>query len=122
MYTLHCSLICSHATSHLPQAFSWWCSGNTADHPGLLQYACRLTTNIRPSPAARVHTTGVASEDDMEVMAGVLGGRPVLALCFEDMEVTCCGYVWNSTASFNNNIGFVRTYLRIVGRRPTIVT
>ena len=27
----------------------------------------------------------------MEVMAGVLGGRPVLALCFEDMEVTCCG-------------------------------
>jgi len=24
----------------------------------------------------------------MEVMAGVLGGRPVLALCFEDMEVS----------------------------------
>lgn len=23
----------------------------------------------------------------MEVMGGVLGGRPVLALCFEDMEV-----------------------------------
>lgn len=62
-------------------------SGNTADHPGLLQYACRLTTNIRPSAAVRVHTTGFAAEDDMEVMAGVLGGRPVLALCFEDMEM-----------------------------------
>lgn len=64
------------------------CSGNTAEHPRLLQYACRLSTNIRPTAAARVHVSGSEEDNDMEVMAGVLGGRPVLALCFENMEVS----------------------------------
>lgn len=62
-------------------------SGNTAEHPGLLQYACRLSTNIRPTAAARVHVSSSEEDSNMEVMAGVLGGRPVLALCFEDMEM-----------------------------------
>ncbi|DBA85143.1 TPA: hypothetical protein ACH3X2_005862 [Trebouxia sp. C0005] len=62
-------------------------SGNTAEHPRLLQYACRLSTNIRPTAAARVHVSGSEEDNDMEVMAGVLGGRPVLALCFENMEM-----------------------------------
>ena len=64
------------------------CSGDTAEHPGLLQYACRLSTNIRPTAAARVHVSSSEEDSNMEVMAGVLGGRPVLALCFEDMEVS----------------------------------
>ena len=64
------------------------CSGNTAEHPGLLQYACRLSTNIRPTAAAQVHISSSEEDKDMEVMAGVLGGRPVLALCFENMEVS----------------------------------
>lgn len=64
------------------------CSGNTAEHPGLLQYACQLTTNIRPTAPARVHVSSSEEDNDMEAMAGVLGGRPVLALCFEDMEVS----------------------------------
>lgn len=63
------------------------CSGNTLDQPGLLQYACQLKTNIRPSSAATVSTPDDAKDSDLEVMAGVLGGRPILALCFEDMEV-----------------------------------
>lgn len=62
-------------------------SGNTADQPGLLQYACRLTTNIRPTAPAHVHISSNGEDNDMEVMAGVLGGRPVLALSFEDMEM-----------------------------------
>ncbi len=80
------------------------CSGNTAEHPGLLQYACRLSTNIRPTAAARVHISSSEEDNDMEIMAGVLGGRPVLALCFEDMEVSMqwlqchlcsmCGMQW----------------------------
>lgn len=60
------------------------------DQPGLLQYSCRLKTNIRPSSAAKISTSGGHKDDDLEVMAGVLGGRPVLALCFEDMEVCRC--------------------------------
>lgn len=63
------------------------CSGNTVDQPGLLQYSCRLKTNIRPSSAAKISTSDGNNADDLEVMAGVLGGRPVIALCFEDMEV-----------------------------------
>lgn len=66
------------------------CSGNTVDQPGLLQYSCRLKTNIRPSSAAKISTSEGNKDDDLEVMAGVLGGRPVLALCFEDMEVCWC--------------------------------
>lgn len=62
-------------------------SGNTLDQPGLLQYACQLQTNIRPSSAAKVSTPGDAKDSNLEVMAGVLGGRPILALCFEDMKM-----------------------------------
>lgn len=65
------------------------CSGNTTDQPGLLQYSCRLKTNIRPSAPASVTAAKAADDNDLEVMAGVLGGRPVLAMCFEDMEVCC---------------------------------
>ena len=63
------------------------CSGNTADQPGLLQYSCRLKTNIRPISAATISTPDRERDDDLEVMAGVLCGRPVLALSFENMEV-----------------------------------
>lgn len=63
------------------------CSGNTVDQPGLLQYSCRLKTNIRPISAAKISTSNGERDDDLEVMAGVLRGRPVLALSFEDMEV-----------------------------------
>ena len=63
------------------------CSGNTADQPGLLQYSCCLKTNIRPISAAKISTPDRKRDDDLEVMAGVLCGRPVLALSFENMEV-----------------------------------
>ena len=63
------------------------CSGNTVDQPGLLQYSCRLKTNIRPISAAKISTSNGERDNDLEVMAGVLRGRPVLALSFEDMEV-----------------------------------
>lgn len=62
-------------------------SGNTAEHPGLLQYACQLMTNVRPITPARVHTTARDDDKDLEVMAGVLGGRPLLALSFDNMEM-----------------------------------
>lgn len=68
------------------------CSGNTADQPGLLQYSCRLKTNIRPISAAKISTSNGKRDNDLEVMAGVLCGRPVLALSFEDMEVCQHGY------------------------------
>ena len=63
------------------------CSGNTADQPGLLQYSCRLTTNIRPSKAAKVESTAAEDSSHLEAVSHILGGKPILALCFDDMEV-----------------------------------
>ena len=87
-----CKLLCFLHTWSAQQpdlsSFPGECSGNTADQPGLLQYSCRLITNIRPTAAAKVSTADVGDDNDLESMAGVLGGRPILALCFEDMEVT----------------------------------
>ena len=45
-------------------------------------------TNVRPIAPARVHTTARNDDKDLEVMAGVLGGRPLLALSFDNMEVS----------------------------------
>lgn len=93
------------------QPSSWWAkaadgpvirlalpsfSGGTPDVPCLLKYACALTTNVLPAPLARVEFPRRAAEDeeDREGRAGagelvdlVLGGRPLVALCFNDMEM-----------------------------------
>ena len=64
------------------------CSGNTPEHPGLLQYACRLVANVRPIAAAQVDAKSSGDADDLEAMAGILSGRPILALSFNNMEVS----------------------------------
>lgn len=60
-------------------------SGNTDVHPGLLHYACKLCTNVRCIRPLRVRVEGM--RDDEEGMQAVLGGKPLLAMAFEDMEV-----------------------------------
>ncbi|KAJ9509391.1 hypothetical protein QJQ45_001842 [Haematococcus lacustris] len=80
-------------------------SGATPDCPALLKYACHLHTNISVMAPARVslplpeapdlavgrrpggRAGGEVSEEDGELMTAVLGGRPLLALNFHDMEV-----------------------------------
>lgn len=56
-------------------------------HPGLLHYACKLCTNVQFIRPLRVKVEGL--RDDEEGMQGVLGGKPLLTMAFEDMEV--CG-------------------------------
>ncbi|KAJ9505201.1 hypothetical protein QJQ45_011231 [Haematococcus lacustris] len=81
-------------------------SGATPDCPALLKYACHLHTNIGVMAPARVslplpeapdlavgrrprgRAGGEGSEEDGELMTAVLGGRPLLALNFHDMEMT----------------------------------
>jgi hypothetical protein len=73
-------------------------SGATPDVPGLLKYACALKTNVLPAPIARVEFPGRAAEDGSgsasgngngssgrELMDLVLGGKPLVAFCFNDM-------------------------------------
>lgn len=74
-------------------------SGATQDVPALLKYACALTTNVLPAPVARVEFPGrvVGGQGDEEeedekrrqgeAMDLVLGGRPLVALCFNNMEM-----------------------------------
>jgi hypothetical protein len=80
-------------------------SGATPDVPGLLKYACALTTNVLPAPVARVEFPGRAAaasskeaeeqergrggaaEGRGEMMDLVLRGKPLVALCFNDMEM-----------------------------------
>ncbi|KAL6762932.1 hypothetical protein V8C86DRAFT_2509240, partial [Haematococcus lacustris] len=81
-------------------------SGATSDCPALLKYACHLHTNISVMAPARVslplpeapdlvvgrrpggRAGGEVSEEDGELMTAVLGGCPLLALNFSDMEMT----------------------------------
>ncbi|CAL5219720.1 g1613 [Coccomyxa viridis] len=60
-------------------------SGATAECPQLLQYTCQLCTNVRAVPAAIVEAS--SSGDSKEALPGILGGRPLLALAFDNMEM-----------------------------------
>jgi hypothetical protein len=76
-------------------------SGATPDVPGLLKYACALRTNVLPALVAGVEFPGRAGGKEEAETAGererqggrgevidlVLGGRPLVALCFNDMEM-----------------------------------
>lgn len=68
-------------------------SGRTAESPNMLQYACHLATNVRlVQPLAisfdRSHeTNSEARNGSLEELRGVMGGRPVLALAFDKMEM-----------------------------------
>ncbi|KAI7836283.1 hypothetical protein COHA_009832 [Chlorella ohadii] len=65
-------------------------SGATPDHPGLLKYSLKLTAYVRPLPPARVTFPGTRPEEERsspEALNAVLGGRPLLCLAFDDMEM-----------------------------------
>ncbi len=80
-------------------------SGGTPECPQLLKYACDLWTHVRPVapafvtvpralpagalPASAAGRQEASSSDAAggELLAAVLGGRPLLALAFDDMEV-----------------------------------
>ena len=47
-----------------------------------------MLANIRPSQPAQVEITAADDNADLEAVSCVLAGKPVLALCFDDMEVT----------------------------------
>lgn len=79
-------------------------SGNTAAHPGLLHYACKLCTNVRCIRPLRVEVQGL--RDDQEGMQRVLGGKPLLTMVFEDMEV-CCSCTVGVFCSFANHTQMV---------------
>ena len=82
-------------------------SGGTAEHPGLLKYSCDLRTNVRVLAPSRVmlppplppitDKEGCCQSKNQggwaERLDGVLGGKPLLALAFDNMEVSflsCC--------------------------------
>ena len=62
------------------------CSGRTEQHPGLLKYACALDTHVRPVRATAVAAVPPEEGGDAAV-ATIFGGRPLLALAFDNMEV-----------------------------------
>ncbi len=87
-------------------------SGATREHPGLLQYACQLHTNVLPIAPLKLdvpytrkngRSRGSPEEDagkqdgsrrsrrhgpHEEDISGILGGRPLVALAFNDMVMT----------------------------------
>ncbi|MEW5303150.1 MAG: hypothetical protein WDW36_005870 [Sanguina aurantia] len=70
-------------------------SGNTLHVPELLKYSCKLETNLRLTSSALSHTFGGASvgrrppphvhHGDRELLGAVFGGRPLLAMAFDNM-------------------------------------
>lgn len=63
-------------------------SGATPAHPDLLKYSLRLLTTVRFVPPLKViFPLDRASEDrgSMEIMDGVLKGRPLLCMAFDNM-------------------------------------
>lgn len=65
-------------------------SGATPEHPGLLKYSLRLLTTVRfISPLKLTFPTSRGSEDEdsMEVMDGILKGRPLLCMAFDNMNM-----------------------------------
>ena len=73
-------------------------SGGTSDHPALIKYACDLMTNVRLVPPAIVNVPQEDSDNDTnsskwrgssssELMSVILGGKPVLAMAFDNMVV-----------------------------------
>lgn len=69
-------------------------SGGTPEHPGMLQYACKLWANVRLVSPARVLPNGSRDEGNPESMATLLGGRPLLAFVFDNMEVCAILLRW----------------------------
>lgn len=101
----------THTSFVLPSIHSF--SGGTLEHPGFLKYSCDLRTNIRFLSPARVllppgeacdnsnSSSSNSTKDDNrsvscrpnevgELMHAVLGGRPLLTMGFDDMEVRVC--------------------------------
>ena len=85
------------------------CSGGTPEFPSLIKYTCDLITNVRVVSPAMVTVPDVDKEvtgssirkgghggasikGGKELMSTVLGGRPVLALAFDDMVVRAYWY------------------------------
>ena len=67
-------------------------SGGTIQCPHLLKYSCDLQTNVMLLPPALVQgSCGVKEQDrsiaDLEDLGSVLGGKTVLTLAFDQMEM-----------------------------------
>ena len=67
-------------------------SGGTPMVPEVLQYACRLSTRIRPVRPIRVSApppaAAASAAADKDALHCILTGRPVIALAFSDMSMT----------------------------------
>ncbi|KAG2442341.1 hypothetical protein HXX76_002427 [Chlamydomonas incerta] len=64
-------------------------SGGTPEVPGLLRYACDLTTHVGLVAPLRVTVPPAArgEEESPEQLGAVLGGRPLLCIEFAQMEM-----------------------------------
>jgi hypothetical protein len=65
-------------------------SGATPDHPELLKYSLRLFTRVRFLKPVKLRFPETRSDEERtssEVMDGVLGGRPLLCMAFDNMEM-----------------------------------
>lgn len=62
-------------------------SGNTATCPGLLQYTCKLTTNVRLRPSIRLMGDECYDTEHPEDVSTVLRGRPLLTMGFDNMHM-----------------------------------
>eukprot|EP00873_Tetraselmis_striata_P014093 jgi/Tetstr1/434357/TSEL_023461.t1 len=63
-------------------------SGKTESHPGMLRYACQLATNVSLASPARVDLPSKAKDSDKdhpESLRGILSGRPLVAIAFNNM-------------------------------------
>lgn len=122
------------------------CSGNTLHVPELLKYSCKLETNLRLTSSALSHTFGglsaaaapaVASPDiksnkrgkrgkeapphvhhgDRELLGAVFGGRPLLAMAFDNMVVSASGDDKQGKQSAPRSCGH-RAMSKLSCRRP----
>lgn len=63
-------------------------SGGTPNHPGFLKYACDLITNVKVVPGIHVRCPGGPTSEETasdKSLQGLLSGRPLLTLQFDDM-------------------------------------
>jgi hypothetical protein len=62
-------------------------SGLTPAEPSMLRYACHLSANVRKVPPLRLALLPPQPQSCGEDLAGLLGGRPVLCLAFDNMKM-----------------------------------
>jgi len=62
-------------------------SGLTREEPSMLRYACHLSANVRKVFPLSLTLPPPQQQPNGEDLGGLLGGRPVLCLAFDNMKM-----------------------------------